>query len=526
MMCGTERRGMGSWSKSLVLALVLGGTGYLLGAGCGSTTTTEPARGQSPREPSRAPEIVRPPLPEPPIAEAPPDDVPPPLAPMWRPADATWSSATSRNAAQGRYRRDNARVECAECGDGTVGSCTMRATECRVDCAVGDLRCRQCAPVEGRIAEVCDEQAFAEGLSCEALGYAGGTLTCGQGCLGFDESSCEPCMRSDAVSACVTTRARLPAQVALALAAQDGEVALVTPIHQPGSRCGLELWRFDVGTLVQQGRQTCVVRDAVSDADVVPGGNGAWWVVAAKAGGESAIYRVNDRGARRVAQLAGQAHAFAHRPSPDDPVAVVWHDARGTHLSTLEEARIAATATLPGPFSHYTRTVMTAMPDGFAVLRQSADGRHADVTVYDRTLSLVGGPHALRGTGRTTMFANDIVWTGSRLVAFYQTDDREHAQPLSPMGQAVDAPWSTRTLMRVTSLTQGLSGLAATVGSDPDRPFGLFLVRPLSSPLELEHIASTSRPTLYSVIGLGAGEVIAAWLVPGSRRVRLARARL
>lgn len=102
--------------------------------------------------------------------------------------------------------------ECATCGNGMRDSCE---------------RCMPCGPMGDcceTLEEVCDG-ALPPGVSCASLGYAGGTLLCGDWCS-YDVRGCDGCAVDRRITRCLAAPVDTAVPQHLALAATDTSVGL------------------------------------------------------------------------------------------------------------------------------------------------------------------------------------------------------------------------------------------------------------------------------------------------------------
>jgi hypothetical protein len=118
------------------------------------------------------------------------------------------------------------------CGNGQIDSCTYVTA-----CPAG-----QACP-SATFTEICDGDALGTS-SCAGLGFSGGALRCGAWC-GFDARGCDACARGTGVAGCVSAVPEVGRPMALALAANDQEIALAwLDGATDAERSGLRFARF------------------------------------------------------------------------------------------------------------------------------------------------------------------------------------------------------------------------------------------------------------------------------------------
>jgi hypothetical protein len=192
--------------------------------------------------------------------------------------------------------------------------------------------------------EECDG-ADLGGATCESLGYAGGTLRCGDWC-GLDASGCEVCATGARIDACVRAEVDPAQPGALAIAtgtnaAGEDVIAVTWATHGPSGRGALHFARFapDLSLLAES---PCLATDARRVAIArVPSG----WLVAADTTSGVTLVPLDVDGAPRGAPrtIAGAAiPLLAERPS-GGPL-LLYQEASGNseHAALLDEGGVAA----------------------------------------------------------------------------------------------------------------------------------------------------------------------------------------
>ena len=174
------------------------------------------------------------------------------------------------------------------CGNGVRNRCTV-CTNSRLHRAfLPDTG----GPICMEVTEECDDLDLG-GRSCQALGYAGGNLSCGAWC-GFDPRACRGCGNNTIVGSCNEPEMELERLVALDMAAGGLELGVVWS----GEGSGVQFARYDADVNLI-GKSPCLDHAGATRLAVAPTPVG--WIVVSERQGNLYVFVLDSQGVLRRA---------------------------------------------------------------------------------------------------------------------------------------------------------------------------------------------------------------------------------
>lgn len=190
--------------------------------------------------------------------------------------------------------------------------------------------------------EACDGNDLA-GRTCASLGYASGTLRCGDGC-GFDTSDCNDCAGGPSVVSCGRARVTAHAPSRLSLATNDTEAAIAWVSDFDGAGGAVGFAHFS-SSLALVGEVPCVTEGArsVRLSRAMDG-----WLLAVEARAGVELWPLSASGAPRgaVRSVAG-AHSPVLAAAPDGRQLLVYttYGTSGAHVQATVLSPLGAPMT-------------------------------------------------------------------------------------------------------------------------------------------------------------------------------------
>lgn len=259
---------------------------------------------------------------------------------------------------------------CADqCGNGIVDTCKTCSPQGGIDPVDPTLPLLDIVlpPPDTcvELTEQCDGQVGDAGLSsCEALGFSGGTLSCGDTCY-FDDSECQSCATAPELEACRDElgAGKKPAYVALA----SGNSEVVAAWSEA---CTVKVAWFDAAL---EERLTVSLEDGpcASGSTIVVAPLGPLWVV--EFSGRQFV--LDSMGVTTSARdVEGNARFVA--PRVDGPPLVVRENQYGTVSASLldEVGSEVWTTQVSEEVTESQYGSATAVGDGFLVALRTAEG--------------------------------------------------------------------------------------------------------------------------------------------------------